>query len=271
MSLSGKLQLYSLAVPTEKAGATTTKIVMTVPERLLDRLVRARAPGWHRVVQQTGSGDSAVIKKVTWTGGHVPTGEDSLFQFLAQPASSRDLHVPVQQTYSDGSIVNWSGSESSAAPAPTIEAKTSLGGGGVSVVTIIALDLRRRSDCSARRLRAAQQRARERRTGSSRETARGGACSAWSSLALWLALPGVRLGPRLPDQDRPRRPAACSTPRRTASQLTYDEAVEPRFAIISVTNADGRQETTGAGQPVPVEPRHAGRARCGHTCPRAGT
>ena len=26
--------------------------------------------------------------------------------------------------------------------------------------------------------------------------------------------------------------------------LTYDEAVEPRFAIISVTNAEGRQETT---------------------------
>lgn len=28
-------------------------------------------------------------------------------------------------------------------------------------------------------------------------------------------------------------------------QLTYDEAVEPRFAIISVTDADGHQETTG--------------------------
>jgi copper transport protein len=31
---------------------------------------------------------------------------------------------------------------------------------------------------------------------------------------------------------------------RTVS-LTYDEAVEPRFAIISVTNVDGHQETTG--------------------------
>jgi copper transport protein len=29
-------------------------------------------------------------------------------------------------------------------------------------------------------------------------------------------------------------------------QLTYDEAVEPRFAIISVTNAAGQQETTAA-------------------------
>ena len=35
--------------------------------------------------------------------------------------------------------MNWSGPESSDAPAPTIEAKDSLGGGGVSVLTIIAL------------------------------------------------------------------------------------------------------------------------------------
>ena len=90
-------------------------------------------------MQQTGSGDSAVITKVTWTGGNTPTGEDSLFQFLAQPASATTYTFQVQQTYSDGSIVNWAGPESSAAPAPTIEAKSSLGGGGVSVLTIVAL------------------------------------------------------------------------------------------------------------------------------------
>ena len=37
-------------------------------------------------------------------------------------------------------------------------------------------------------------------------------------------------------------------------QLTYDEAVEPRFAIISVTNADGHQETTGPPQRSPSNP-----------------
>ena len=66
---------------------------------------------------------------MTWTGGKTPTGEDSLFQFLAQPASAKTYTFLVQQTYSDGSIVNWSGSESSDAPAPTIEVKDSLGGG----------------------------------------------------------------------------------------------------------------------------------------------
>ncbi len=139
VSLAGKLQLYSLAVPTEKSGETTTKIVMTVPSGFgIDSFVPPPT-GWHQVVQQTGSGDSAVVTRVTWTGGHVPTGEDSLFQFLAQPASAKTYTFQVQQTYSDGSIVNWAGSESDPYPAPTIEAKSSLGGGGVSVVTIIAL------------------------------------------------------------------------------------------------------------------------------------
>jgi uncharacterized protein len=139
VSVKGQLQLYSLAVPTEKSGLTTTKIVMTVPAGFGIDSFAPPPPGWHQQVQQTGSGDNAVVTKVTWTGGHTPTGEDSLFQFLAQPASSTTYRFGVQQTYSDGSIVNWAGPESSDAPAPTIEAKDSLGGGGVSALTIVAL------------------------------------------------------------------------------------------------------------------------------------
>ncbi|MGB9186163.1 MAG: DUF1775 domain-containing protein [Solirubrobacteraceae bacterium] len=139
VSVSGKLQLYSLAVPTEKSGLTTSKVVMTVPSGFgIDSFVPAPA-GWTQQIQQTGSGNSSVIQKVTWTGGHTPTGEDSLFQFLAQPASSQTYTFHVQQTYSDGSIVDWAGPETSAAPAPAIDAVSSLGGGGVSVLTIIAL------------------------------------------------------------------------------------------------------------------------------------
>ncbi len=139
VSLSGQLQLYSLAVPTEKSNLTTSRVVMTVPKGFgIDSFVPP-PPGWHQQVQQSGSGDGAVVTKVTWTGGHTPTGEDSLFQFLAQPSSAQTYTFQVQQTYSDGSIVDWSGSEASAAPAPTIQAKSSLGGGGVSIPTIIAL------------------------------------------------------------------------------------------------------------------------------------
>ncbi len=80
-----------------------------------------------------------MVTKVTWTGGKTPTGEDSLFQSLAQPASATTYTFQVEQTYSDGSIVNWAGPESSAAPAPTIEVASSLRGGGVSVLRILAL------------------------------------------------------------------------------------------------------------------------------------
>jgi uncharacterized protein YcnI len=138
VSLAGQLQLYSLAVPTEKEGITTTKVALTIPSGFsIDSFVPS--PGWKRVLQQTGSGDNAVVQKVTWTGGSVPTEEDSLFQFLAQPAKPGSYTFQVQQTYSDGSIVDWSGPESAEDPAPTIEAKSSLGGGSSSTLAIVAL------------------------------------------------------------------------------------------------------------------------------------
>ncbi len=140
VSLANELQLYSLTVPTEKEGATTTQIVLNVPQGFsIDSF--APSPGWHRVLQETGSGEEAVIQKVFWMGGSTPTGEDSLFQFLAEPSDSKTYTFTVQQTYSDGSLVDWSGSESSEDPAPTIEAKSSLGGGGTSTLTIVALVL----------------------------------------------------------------------------------------------------------------------------------
>lgn len=141
VSLSGDLQLYSLAVPTEKQNATTAKIVLTVPQGFgIDSFVPPPT-GWTQSVRSTGSGDAAVVQQVTWTGGKTPTGQDSMFQFLAQPAKPGTYTFHVQQTYSDGSIVDWSGPESSESPAPTIEASSSLGGsgGGTSALTVIAL------------------------------------------------------------------------------------------------------------------------------------
>lgn len=139
VSLSGQLQLYSLAVPTEKSGATTTKIVLTVPAGFGIDSFAPPPTGWTQRLQQTGSGDSAVITRVTWSGGHTPTGQDSLFQFLAQPAHAGTYTFSVQQTYSDGSIVTWNGPESSDSPAPTIQAQSSLGGGSSKLLPIIAI------------------------------------------------------------------------------------------------------------------------------------
>ena len=140
ISLANELQLYSLAIPTEKANAVTTKIVLTLPSGFsIDSFVPS--PGWKRSEHSTGSGENAVVTQVTWTGGHVPTEEDSLFQFLAQPSKPGTYTFHVQQTYSDGSIVDWTGPESSAAPAPTIDVVSSVSGGGTSTLTIVALVL----------------------------------------------------------------------------------------------------------------------------------
>ena len=135
---SKDLQLFTLAVPTEKEGLTTTKVELTPPSGFgIDSFVPA--PGWKRELQETGSGEEAVIQKVTWTGGHVPTEEDAVFQFVASPDSNTTYTFAVRQTYSDGSVVDWSGPESSETPAPRVEAKSSLGGGGSSTLAIIAL------------------------------------------------------------------------------------------------------------------------------------
>jgi uncharacterized protein YcnI len=138
VALAKELQLFTLAVPTEKAG-TTTQVVFTPPSGFdIDSFVPS--PGWKRTVKQSGRGDGAVIKQVTYSGGSTPTGEDSTFAFLAQPSASKTYTFGVQQTYSDGSVVDWAGPESSDAPAPTIEATSSLGGGGgSSTLAVIAL------------------------------------------------------------------------------------------------------------------------------------
>jgi uncharacterized protein YcnI len=139
ISISNELQLYSLAIPTEMANATTTKIVLTLPANFsIDSFVPN--PGWKRVVQSTGSGENAVDTQVTWSGGDIPTGEDSLFQFLAQPAKPGTYTFSVQQTYSDGQIVNWNEPETGANPAPTIKVVSSVGGGS-TILPIIGIVL----------------------------------------------------------------------------------------------------------------------------------
>jgi uncharacterized protein YcnI len=131
-------QLFTLAVPTEKEGLTTTKVELTPPSGFgIDSFVPS--VGWKREVKSTGSGENTEIQQVIWTGGAVPTEEDAVFQFLGNPDSSKTYTFKVRQTYSDSSVVDWSGPESSDTPAPVIEAKSSLGGGGSSTLGIIAL------------------------------------------------------------------------------------------------------------------------------------
>jgi uncharacterized protein YcnI len=138
VGLKGQLELYSLDVPTEQENATTTTIEFTPPPGFsIDSFVPS--PGWTRKVHQTGSGDNAVITKVTWSGGHVPTGEDAAFSFLAVASSAKTYTFGVRQTYSNGKVVDWSGPESSDTPSATVDVRSSFGGGSSSTLAIVAI------------------------------------------------------------------------------------------------------------------------------------
>ena len=135
-------QVFTLAVPTEKEDASTTGVELTPPDGFsIDSFIPS--PGWKRDVQKTGSGEAVVVTRITWTGGDVPTDEIAAFSFLGSTDSSKTYTFGVRQTYSDGSVVDWSGPESSDTPAPTIEAKSASsfggGGGGSSTLAIVAL------------------------------------------------------------------------------------------------------------------------------------
>jgi uncharacterized protein YcnI len=135
---AGVLQFYTLSVPTEKEGAKTTTIELDVPKGFaIDSF--APALGWTRKVQAQGSGEQAVVQRVIWTGGDTPTGEDSVFGFNATATSAQIYRFTVQQTYSDGAVVDWSGSEGSDTPAPTIEAVTKFSSGSSNTIGVIAL------------------------------------------------------------------------------------------------------------------------------------
>jgi uncharacterized protein YcnI len=136
--LAKQSQVFTLAVPTEKEDNQTTQVELTVPEGFgIDSFFPS--PGWKRTVQSAGSGENTVINKVTWSGGKVPTEEDAAFSFLGSPSSSKTFTFQVRQTYADGSVVDWSGPESSDTPSPTVVAKSTLGGGSTSTLTVIAL------------------------------------------------------------------------------------------------------------------------------------
>src|SRR5919201_1203790 len=131
-------QQFTLSVPTEEEGATTTQIELTVPGGFsIDSF--EPSPSWKRSEQATGSGEEKAIQKVTWSGGKVPTDEDAVFRFNGSLNSSRTYAVSVRQTYSNGKVVDWSGPESSETPAPRIEGVTGLGGSSATTLTIVAL------------------------------------------------------------------------------------------------------------------------------------
>jgi uncharacterized protein YcnI len=133
-------QVFTLSVPNEREDATTNKVVMTVPEGFTVRLFDP-VDGWTREAETTGTGEDERVSRVTWTADGEGTDEGALFHFTAG-GDAGTYTFEVEQTYSDGEVVSWSGPEDADEPASIVEVTSSLGGGGddgSSWLTIVAL------------------------------------------------------------------------------------------------------------------------------------
>ena len=82
---------------------------------------------------------------------------------------------------------------------------------------------------------------------------RGRIVGALAALAVCLVVPAAASAHAYLVKTVPAASVVLGTPPPNV-QLTYDEAVEPRFAIISVSNAQGEQETTGPVQRSSANP-----------------
>ena len=140
---SGDGQLLQLTVPNEKENASTTEIQLTIPSGFdLERV--APVQGWTATVsgQKMTNGELAGGDSVTWKGKLSGEGL-AVLPFTGVPKNDGEYAFTVRQTYSDGSVVEWSGSEDSDTPAARVQAasETASGGGSDSGKTIAIIAL----------------------------------------------------------------------------------------------------------------------------------
>lgn len=125
-------------VPTESDTASTTKLVVTLPEDAPFAFVTAQAkPGWKAVLKKeklsspTKVGDfelTEAVRTVTWTttGKGIAPSQFDEFALSGGPfPDDESISFTVEQTYSDGEVANWDqvaeGDMEPEHPAPTLK------------------------------------------------------------------------------------------------------------------------------------------------------
>lgn len=133
-------------VPTESETASTTKVVVTLPQTTPFAFVTAQSkPGWKVTVKEealdkpTKVGDfelTKAVRTITWTstGDGIPPSEFDEFALSGGPfPEDGSISFSAVQTYSDGEVVSWdeeqTGDEEPEHPAPVLTLSAPVEGG----------------------------------------------------------------------------------------------------------------------------------------------
>ncbi len=128
-AIVGSFSRFVVRVPNERDNASTTKVTVELPP--LAFVSFEEKAGWTRRVEEgefaepvQAFGDEVTegIVSVTWSGGNIGPGEFAEFGFSAKmPDTEADLEFGAIQTYSNGEVVEWTGTEDSEEPAPHLK------------------------------------------------------------------------------------------------------------------------------------------------------
>lgn len=147
-TVPGAYSVLTFKVPTESATASTTGITITLPTATpLESVSFQQLPGWtakavtEKLPTPVTVGDTTITEAITtvsWTaqqGGGIPPGGFGFFALSVGPLpQTAALAFPVDQQYSDGTVVKWADAQAAGAaepehPVPTLTIGAAADGG----------------------------------------------------------------------------------------------------------------------------------------------
>lgn len=99
-------QTFSVSVPNEK-DQPVTALKLVIPGGL-KYVTPTQKSGWAIEEQKSGTGETATVTAISWTGGSIGVGLRDDFTFSAKtPDTPTQLQWKAYQTYADGTVVAW--------------------------------------------------------------------------------------------------------------------------------------------------------------------
>ncbi|MFC5648144.1 YcnI family protein [Paenibacillus solisilvae] len=124
----GSYEVFTVRVPSESENVSTTSVKVTVPGNVKVSRVQPKA-GWKYVLEKDSEGS---ITSITWTteGSGLSQTEFDEFRISGKVADdAKELTWKAYQTYSDKSIVEWTGAPDADHPASVTAVSAGTGEG----------------------------------------------------------------------------------------------------------------------------------------------